>query len=196
MKATAAINLSSEPFRRDRPLLVASIALALLLAGLLAMQVLLISAESSAGSETATAIAQTRAEMRKLSSEEAALQEVLQVPENAAMLDRSVFLNALLLRKGISWTLVFQDLEEVLPYNVKLVQVRPQVNLSAEDATDNEILLEMVVAATAAEPVIEMLRALETSELFGTTSVATALPPTESEPLHRYQVSVRYDREL
>ena len=190
MRGTLDINLASQPFRRDRPILVASIATAALMVGVLGMLILLISVESGEGIETEQAIAETQTQLGTVSAEENSLQGELLRPENAAVLERSIFLNSLLLRKGISWTLIFQDLEEVLPYNVKLIQVRPQVN------PWNEIQLEMVVAAQATGPVIEMLKAMEGSDLFSSTSVSVALPPTDSEPLYRYRVGVNYEREL
>lgn len=193
MKALS-INLATEPFRRFRPILVASMALAVLLVGLLAVQLYLFWLEKDEGRETALAIAQTQARLNALIAEERRLNEILLRPENAAVLDRSLFLNELLARKGISWTLIFRDLEEVLPHNVKLVQIRPQIQAGAP--ARHEVLLEMVVASESAEPVIDMLRALESSPLFGETAVSAAFPPTDTEPLYRYRVSVRYARQL
>lgn len=191
---TLSINLATEPFRRFRPILVASMALAVFLVGLLAVQLYLFWLEKDEGRETALAIEQTQARLHALIAEERRLNEILLRPENAAVLDRSLFLNELLARKGISWTLIFRDLEEVLPHNVKLVQIRPQIQAGAP--ARHEVLLEMVVASESAEPVIEMLRALESSPLFGATAVSAAFPPTDTEPLYRYRVSVRYARQL
>jgi type IV pilus assembly protein PilN len=190
MKHAVNVNLASEPFRRDRPILVASIAVAVVMAVLLALQIYLIRIERGEGTETTQAIAETEQQLQALRSEEAGLRNELLRPENEIVLDQSVFLNALLLRKGISWTLLFSDLEEVLPYNVKLVQIRPQVT------GNNDIQLEMMVASQETEPVIEMLRSMENSPLFSSTSVSASLPPTDSEPLHRYRVTVDYEREL
>ena len=190
MKAAAHINLASEPFRRDRPMLVASIATAVLMTAVLAMLGYLISIESGAGRETAAAIAETERQIETLATEEATLRGELLRPENEVVLDRSLFLNALLVRKGISWTLIFQDLEGVLPFNVKLVQVRPELSGL------NEIQLEMVVAAQTAEPVIEMLRAMESSPVFSAVELTVTMPPTDTEPLYRYRLNVNYDRRL
>lgn len=196
MKAPAAINLASEPLRRDRPILVASTALAVALLILLGVQLYHVSAATDEGNQTSAAIVTVQAELGRLASQRSRLSAVLEEPENAAVLERSLFLNELLTRKGISWTLIFSDLEEVLPYNVKIIQVRPKVSQNAEDGIDNEILLDMVVAAESSDPVIEMIRALESSSLFGATSVSTLSPPTQADPLHRFQISARYDREL
>jgi len=194
MKALA-INLATEPFRLDRPMLIASLAVAALMAGMLALLSFLVWVEKDEGRETAAAIAQTRSRLEALAAEERRLTDVLLRPENAAVLERSLFLNELLERKGISWTLIFQDLEEVFPHNVKLVQIRPQIRTNPQAPERNEVLLEMVVASQSAEPVIELLRALESSPRFGATAVSAAFPPTETGPLYRYRVSVRYARQ-
>ena len=60
--------------------------------------------------------------------EQAELDAVLRKPENAEVLERSVFLNTLLLRKGISWTRILADLEKTMPHNVRIIQIHPSVD--------------------------------------------------------------------
>jgi Tfp pilus assembly protein PilN len=183
-----ALNLSSEPFRRDRPIVVASVATGLFLIGLLAMLVFLAVQESGQATEARQEIARLRKSVAALNREQAELAGLLQKPENVAVLDRVLFINTLLYRKGISWTKVFSDLESVLPYNVRLISVRPQVD------SRNEIFLTMAVGSQTQPPVIEMLKRLENSPLFGSVEVHTWIPPSQNEPLYRYQVSVNYSR--
>lgn len=183
-----ALNLSSEPFRRDRPIVVASVATGLLLIGLLAMLVFLAVQERGQATEARQEIAGLRKSVAALNREQAELAGLLQKPENVAVLDRVLFINTLLYRKGISWTKIFSDLESVLPYNVRLISVRPQVD------SRNEIFLTMAVGSQTQPPVIEMLKRLENSPLFGSVEVHTWIPPSQNEPLYRYQVSVNYSR--
>jgi type IV pilus assembly protein PilN len=144
--------------------------------------------EQMAGSRAA--VGKLEAQIRVLAAEQAKLEAVMRRPENSEVLDRSVLLNTLLQRKGISWTKIFSDLEEVLPHNVRLVSVRPEVN------AQNEIFLQMVVGATTSEPVLELLMTLEKSPRFGPTSLHGWLPPSQNEPLYRYRVSVSYLQRL
>ncbi len=190
MKHAIPVNLASEPFRRHRPILLASALAGILMAAVLAMLVSLILIERDEVAETAAAIDRLEARVRQLAAEEAQLQAVLNRPENAEVLDRSVFLNLLLTRKGISWTRIFGDLEEVLPHNVKLISVRPQVD------GNNRVQLDMVVASQSTEHVVQLLMKLEASPQFGATAVTNWLPPSQSEPLFRYRVSVNYAQEL
>ncbi len=183
-----ALNLSSEPFRRDRHMVAASVATGVFLIGLLAMLVFLAVVERGQETEAREEIAGLRKEVAALNVEQARLGGLLQKPENLAVLDRVLFINTLLYRKGISWTKVFSDVEGVLPYNVRLVSIRPQVD------SRNEIFLNMVVASQTQPPVIDMLKRMENSPLFGSVEVHTWLPPGQNEPLYRYQVSVNYCR--
>ncbi len=184
------INLASEPFRRDRPLVVASVLLAALLTGALALMIRLAVIEHVDRTDSRETVAKLEAQAARLAGEQAKLEALLRRPENAEVLERSLLLNTLLQRKGISWTKIFSDLEEVLPHNVRLVSVRPEVNAY------NEISLQMVVGATSSEPVLQLLMTLEQSPRFGPTSLHSWLPPSQNEPLYRYRVSVNYLQKL
>jgi Tfp pilus assembly protein PilN len=190
MSTRIQINLASEPFRRDRPLVAACIVLAALLAGTLAMMIRLAVVEHADMTDSREAVAKLESQASRLTAEQARLEAVIRRPENAEVLDRSLLLNTLLQRKGISWTKIFSDLEEVLPHNVRLVSVRPEVN------AHNEISLQMVVGATSSEPVLQLLMTLEKSPRFGPTSLHNWLPPSQNEPLYRYRVSVNYLQKL
>jgi Tfp pilus assembly protein PilN len=184
------INLASQPFRRDRPMIIGSVALSIVLVGLLCVLVTLALIDRGRAADTNKSIAQIQRKLSSVAAEQGRLEAVLRKPENAEVLERSVFLNTLLQRKGISWTRIFADLEKVMPYNVRIISIRPEVN------AQNQIRLEMNVGAESTEPVIEMLKRLESSEMFGATYVHTSLPPSQSEPLFRFRVSVNYAQSL
>ncbi|MBI3683681.1 MAG: hypothetical protein HY235_25175 [Acidobacteria bacterium] len=184
------INLASEPFRRDRPWIVASTLLGMILAGMLGLLVYLAATSRDEAFEARQQVEKARAQVQALAAEQTRLESALRRPENAEVIERSVFLNQLLLRKSISWTRIFGELEQVLPHNVRIISVRPQVT------PQNEIYLEMVVGSLAPEPIIEMLMRLESSEQFGATLVNNWLPPSQTEPLYRYRVSVNYAQKL
>jgi type IV pilus assembly protein PilN len=185
-----AINLATQPLRRDRPMIIASTAAAVALLGLLGLLITLVFLERDQMRETRTDIARLENELRALSAEQSRVETVLRRPENAEVLERSLFLNALLYRKGISWTRIFADLEKTLPHNVRLMSIRPTVN------SRNEITLEMNVGAETTQPVVEMLMRLESSNVFGATVVHSMLPPSQTDPLYRYRVSVNYAQRL
>jgi type IV pilus assembly protein PilN len=188
--SAARINLASEPFQPMRPVVVASSAAAVLLMGLLGLLIALSVMERGQAAEARRTIAGLEKQLQRMNAEQAKLEGVLRQPENAEVLERSLFLNSLLYAKGISWTRLFDDLEKVMPHNVRLISIRPQA------AGQNEVMLDMVVGAESAEPVLQMLRTLESSPLFGATRIHNRFPPTQSEPLLRYRVSVSYVQKL
>lgn len=184
------INLSSEPFRRDRPWVVATIAMGSLLLVTLAALTYLAVAGRDEAMDARQEAQKARDQLTALTQVQNALQQQLYQPQNAEVIERSVFLNKLLLRKGISWTRIFADLEKVLPYKVRIIQVRPAIT------TTNDVYLEMDVASQTSEPVIDMLMRMEGSEQFGATHVATWLPPSQTEPMYRYRINVNYGQKF
>lgn len=184
------INLASQPFRRDRAVLVASGLLSIVLIVLLVFLVSLNTLESSQVTETRKEIARLQAAIHATSSAQANEDAILRKPENAEVLERSLFLNALLYRKGISWTRIFSDLEKVVPYNVRIMAIRPSV------AGPNQVSLDMTVGSEAPGPVIELLKNLEGSPRFGAVYSHSLLPPTQTDKLYRCRVSVNYVQKL
>jgi type IV pilus assembly protein PilN len=184
------INLASEPFRRDRPLVAGSIAVGVMLVGLLGMLIYLAVGERARAAEAREAIVKTETQLKIMQRERAQFENVLRQQQNADVLDRSVFLNDLLMRKGVSWTRIFSDLEKVTPHNVRLISVRPQIR------PNNDLTLDMVVGSQSAESILNFFMQLEASSLFGKTTVHTTLPPSQTEPLFRSRVSVNYAQKL
>ena len=186
-KIQVPINLASEPFRRDRPMLIASAALGIALIALLGFQISTILAERHQAADIRVTIDRLNARLRTLSTEQAKLNATMRLPQNAEVMERSLFLNTLIERKAISWSKIFSDLEKVLPYNVRLVSVRlPEVD------SENAVLLDMLVGAKEIQPVLELLRKLEASPQFGPPEVPNSMPPSQTDPFFRYHVSVRY----
>lgn len=190
MSLRVPINLASEPFVRLRRMLVASAALAVFLLATFALLVALSRIESGQAVQALTAMSRLEAQRRRLSAEQARLEDMLRQPANAEVLDRSAFLNSLIYAKAISWTRLFDDLEKVMPHNVRLIQIRPQAT------GQNQILLDMVVGAESAEPIIKMLTQLDNSPRFGHALPHNSWPPSQTEPLLRYRVSVNYVQKL
>lgn len=185
------INLASEPFRRDRPILIASAGCGVVLVALLGILVFLVLSERSRQTDTRAAVAKLNSEVQTLSNQQAQMEATLRLPMNAEVLERSLLLNTLIQHKSISWTKLFADIEGVLPNNVKVIQIRlPQVN------SRNEVALDLEVGAQNQGQMIEFLKRLQASPLFGPTSNPRSSPPTQNEPLYRYRVIVSYAQKL
>ena len=184
------INLASQPFRRDRPMLIGSSLLAAIMIATLAMLISLDRIDRKHKIESAKQLVETQQQLALVMKDQSAVDRELRLPQNAAVLERSVLLNEMLLRKGISWTRIFSDLEKTLPINVRVIQIRPTVDSS------NKIFLQMVVGADNASQLTAFLEKLETSDVFGATTVYNVVPPSQTDPMFRYNVSVRYAQKL
>jgi type IV pilus assembly protein PilN len=184
------VNLASQPFRPNRPVVVAATLASLVLVGMLGVLVWLAMLDRAQTAESYRQIAALERQVRALSAEQAGLDAVLRKPDNAEVLERSIFLNTLLYRKGISWTRIFADLEKTLPHNVRIISIRPSVT------PRNQVTLDMVVGSEAPEPMIGLLKSLEASPLFGAANVHSAMPPSQTNPLFQYRVSVNYAQKL
>jgi len=185
------INLATEPFRRDRPMLVASSTLAVVLALMLGIVVFLIVADRARVKDTRVAVAQLDGELRKISSEQARLEGTLRQPANAEVLQRSYLLNQLIEKKSISWTKIFNDLEGVLPADVRIISVRlPQVT------SQNEVVLDVQVGAKEMGPFLIFLNHLNKSPLFGPVDPKSTQPPTQQDPLYKFRFTVNYAQKL
>lgn len=184
------VNLASDPFRRDRPILVASVAVGMLLLTLLGTLSWIVYRQREQSADARLAIAALDKELSALAREQTRINQALARPENAEALNETAFLNALIQRKAVSWTRIFADLETVLPHNVRVISVRPQI------AGDNQVQLDLFVGSVTTEPVIQMLMNLEASPLFGRTAIANWLPPSQTEPFYRYRLTVNYAQKL
>lgn len=191
-----AINLASHPFRRERAQnatlgLVCVLLLSSFLVGLSLIFAARRGAESIRGQ-----INGEQAELQKLRQDEGSLASFLAKPDNADVFSRNVFLNDLIARRAVSWTVVFRDLEKILPANMRLEGLRlPQV--SGQDATGtNRILLDMIIGTAQPETFIELMKRLQDSPLFGPAQVLGQQPPTQNDPLFKFRVTVAYAQKL
>jgi Tfp pilus assembly protein PilN len=185
------INLSTEPFRKDRPALVASSAVAVVLTLLLGVVVYVIAADRGRVKDTRVEVARLDSELRKISSEQARLEGTLRQPANAEVLQRSYLLNTLIEHKAISWTKIFGDLETVMPMETRIISVRlPQIT------SLNEVVLDVEVGAKDPGPFLVLLNHLNKSPLFGPVAMKGTQPPTQQEPVYKFRFTVNYAQKL
>jgi type IV pilus assembly protein PilN len=184
------INLASQPFRRDRAMIVSSAAVAVMLLVSLGVLISLAISDRNQVADVRQDIARLNRLIRDNTQLQAEHEGVLRQPANAEVLERSVFLNTLLYRKGISWTRLLADLEKVMPPNVRVLNIRPYVS------GKRQVTLDLTVGAENPDSVGALYTALESSPLFGGLFQQTFQPPTQAEPLYRYRITVNYAQKL
>lgn len=192
----ASLNLASEPFRRERAQNAGYALIAAVLACTLAILVIMILHARSRAADLRRQIDAETRELQAQQREEARFAGVLGRPENADVFSTSVFLNELIARRAVSWTRVFNDLGTVMPNNVRLLSIRlPQI--PTEDASGtNHLQLDMSVGTERPDALIDFLKRLQGSALFGAAVVVTQQPPSQNDPLYKYRVAVSYAQKL
>jgi Tfp pilus assembly protein PilN len=180
------INLASQPFRRDRAMVVASAVLSAVLVATLGVLVYLALLDNAQLKTLRTNISQLNTRITAATAEQTRLEAILHKPENASVLEQTVFINDLIYHKAISWSQILEDLEKTVPRNVKLLMLHPTVN------NQNHVQLDMMVGSENPEPLVTLLKSLETSPVFGEVSDHSQNYPTQAEPLYRMRITVNY----
>jgi Tfp pilus assembly protein PilN len=193
---TEGMNLASEPFRKERARNASYAAIcAVLICSLFTLAGMVLH-ERAAAADIRKQIEAERVQLQALQRQQAQFSNVLAKPQNADVFSTNVFLNELIARRSVSWTKVFEDLKTVVPGNMRVEVIRlPQLG-AQEDGGVNHIQLDMIVGADRPEAVIELLKRLESSSLFGAASVVNQTPPTQNDPLYKYRVMVSYAQKL
>ena len=191
------INVASQPFQRERArtALLAAICGALT-CSLLVLIGLFLHVRAQAG-QLRNVINGQRTQLQILQRQQNGYSSVLGRPENADVFSTSVFLNQLIARRAVSWTGVFRDLSKIMPNNVRLEGIRlPQ--LAEEDAVRgaNHVELDMIVGTDSPDAVIEFLKRLQQSDLFGAAQAISQTPPTQNDPLYKFRIMVAYAQKL
>jgi len=105
-------------------------------------------------------IAQLQEQIAVRDHERAQAQAFLDMSVNRSTRDQSQFLNGLIQRKSFSWTRVFEELERVMPPNLHVVSLKPELN------EQNQMQLEMRVACDTRAAAVELVHRMEGSKHF------------------------------
>jgi type IV pilus assembly protein PilN len=105
-------------------------------------------------------IAQLQQQIAERDQERAQDQAVLDLAVNRSTRDQSQFLNGLIQRKAFSWTRVFEDLERVMPRNLHVVSLKPELD------DQNRMQLDMRVAGDTRSAAVELVHRMEGSTHF------------------------------
>lgn len=110
-------------------------------------------------------IAQIRSEIADRDQRRMEAERFLALPDNSTTRDESHVLNQLIERKAFSWTLVLENLENVMPARVHLVSIHPELD------ADNQLAMKMTVAGESRDRAIELARRMEDSRRFAQTNI-------------------------
>ena len=161
------INLASEPYENARQFYVRWGSL--LLAVILLSGALVFGAVSGWRNAHGLSgkIAAEKANLDKLNRQEQQDLAILNKPENRDVREKSRVLNGLIRSKEFSWTLIFSDLEHLMPTRLHVLSITPQLDVN------NEIEVHMVVAGDSREKAIELIQNMEKSREFRRAQVVS-----------------------
>jgi type IV pilus assembly protein PilN len=111
-------------------------------------------------------ISKFRDDIAKCEQERSKAQEVLDRPENRNTRDQSQFINGLIRRKAFSWTQVFADLEKMMPPELHVTAIHPEM---AKDS--NQLQLKLSVAGKSRERALQLIHRMEQSPRFSLPQV-------------------------
>lgn len=162
-----AINLATHSYEDAREFW-ARWGLAVGLLGLLTLALLIVVARGwvNAGRDRHS-IRHLQQQIAELDGERAKAQAFLDLPANRSTRDQSQFLNGLIQRKAFSWTRVFAELETVMPVNLHVVSLKPELN------EENQLQLQIKVAGDTRASALDLVHRMESSPHFQGTQLVT-----------------------
>jgi hypothetical protein len=154
------INLASTPYENARRFFVQWGAALAIMVAVTVFLVVAATRSWQANHALARSISEERGRLTQLNDQEKADLAILDQPQNREIRERSDALNALILRKSVSWTRIFSDLEKMMPTRLHVVSITPQLSAT------NELQIRMVVAGSSRDKAIELVQNMEKSPDF------------------------------
>jgi type IV pilus assembly protein PilN len=105
-------------------------------------------------------IARIEQQIKQRDHERAEAQAFLDLAANRSTRDQSLFLNELIQRKSFSWTRAFEELERVMPPNLHVTSLHPEMN------EQNQMQLDIKVACDTRAAAVELVHRMEGSKHF------------------------------
>ena len=122
-------------------------------------------------------ISNLESKLAAFSQEKNHAESMLNQPQNRVIRDRSRFLNELFERKAFSWTLVFEDLERVMPAHLHVISIHPDLST---DKNENNMQIKLVVGGDTREQALDLVRKMESSKRFKQTRIDSERFATEN----------------
>jgi type IV pilus assembly protein PilN len=112
-----------------------------------------------ANAEMRAKSAKIQQQVEELVRQRSALQHFFDLEENRNLHDRAAYINSLIDARSFNWTLMFMDLEKVLPAGVRVVSIEPKQD-------KGRIEVKFIIGAASDEAKLKFLKALEDSKTF------------------------------
>lgn len=111
-------------------------------------------------------------ELGQLTLQKEELSKFFSLPENAKLHDRAAFINSIIDERSFNWTMMFMDLEEILPVGVHVISIEPkQVN--------GQVVLKLTIGVVNNDAKLKFLHALEQSASFTDMRLTSVRAPSQ-----------------
>jgi type IV pilus assembly protein PilN len=165
------LNLATKPLVAHRKFLAASS-----LVGFVAAVVFLslgwhVYLARKANAEMRAKSAKILEQVAELERQRSALEHFFALDENAKLHDRAAFINNLIDARSFNWTLMFMDLEKVLPSGVRVISIEPKQE-------KGRVEVKFIIGATSDDAKLKFIKALEDSKTFRHIELTTSLRAT------------------
>ena len=115
----------------------------------------------------------TNLEMSKLESQRKDLERYFGQKDIAELHDRAAFINTILDARAFNWTLMFMDLERILPGGVRVISIEPK-------QVSGRVELKLTVGTVNDEAELKFEHALEESKAFTDVRIQHVGTPNSS----------------
>jgi type IV pilus assembly protein PilN len=112
-------------------------------------------------------------QVAELEHQRADLAHFFALDENARLHDRASFINSLIDARSFNWTLMFMDLEKVLPPGVRVISIEPKQEKGRID-------VKFIIGATSDDAKLKFIKALEDSKTFSHIELTASQHPTSA----------------
>src|SRR5712691_6752775 len=112
-------------------------------------------------------------EMSRLEAQRKDLERYFGQKEIAELHDRAAFINAILDARSFNWTLMFMDLERILPGGVRVISIEPK-------QVGGHVEVKLTVGAISDEAELKFEHALEESKEFTEVQIQNIHVPNSS----------------
>ncbi len=165
------LNLATKPLETHRRFIAGSAVVGLLAAIVFLSLGLHVYKARKADAEMRAKSANILRQVAELEQQRAALQQFFALDENAKLHDRAAFINSLIDARSFNWTLMFMDLERVLPAGVRVISIEPKQE-------KGRIEVKLIVGASSDEAKLKLIKALEDSKTFTHIKLVAQQRPT------------------
>jgi|SRR5579859_3634742 len=143
-------------------------------------------------------IAELQRKIDELDRQKDRTETVLNLPENHDVREQSRFWNNRISQRSFSWTLLFSELEKIMPRRAFLVAVQPEINSDKklpETVQYQKLKLKLSIDGEKYDDAIELVKNMEGSQRFHVIGIETEVfktPTKGSSATVRFRIETYY----